>query len=231
MPPNTRPRIDTVARLKSRFSQKRKGSTTRPSPQTVGRTRSASGTLTRPRQPSIPTPTAPQPAAVTGTAPAPAPAPAPATPPAEAAAPEDTTPDIDIAAIQAAITAIEAQFGLTREQLLADESEIGRTYRLLIAQANRANEVQQEAVLGNALERGILHSGIFAENVAEQEALTAEAVASFAAQQAAKKASVQTAIQQAESTAAQAKLTAAQQRGGQVLSLEELEALIKAGLA
>ena len=244
---NTRPRIDTVARQKSRFSQKR--STTRPKAQTAGRQRSASGTLsrrpasqtvgrirsasgalTRPQVSPVPAPQAPPPTAVTS------PAPAPAAPPPSADDGGDgdvaeAVPDIDIAAIEAALAAIEAQFGLTREQLLADESEIGRTYRLLIAQVNRANEAQIESVLGNALDRGIVRSGIFAENVAEVETLTAESVADLLAQQGAKQGATQTAISQAEGSAAQAKLTAAQQRGADVLSLEELEALLKAGLA
>jgi len=220
-------------RTRRRFAGPTGPSVTQPKAQTVGRTRSVSGSLTRPKF----TPAPPPKADTTGSITAP---PVGSTPGIFEPGPVTVTPGpgaegaeggIDIAAIEAAIAAIEAQFGLTREQLLADQSELGRQYRQLIVQASRAREASIEAVLGNALDRGIVRSGIFAENVTEVEQLNAEQLGDISSSQAASDASTQNAIAVAEAAAAEAKLTAAQQRGGQVLSQEELDALIKAGLA
>ena len=219
-------------RTRRRFAGPTGPSVTQPKAQTVGRTRSVSGSLTRPKF----TPAPPPKADTTGSITAP---PVGSTPgifkpgpvSSEPLTPPGAEGGVDIAAIEAAIAAIEAQFGLTREQLLADQSELGRQYRQLIVQASRAREASIEAVLGNALDRGIVRSGIFAENVTEVEQLNAEQLGDISSSQAASDASTQNAIAVAEAAAAEAKLTAAQQRGGQVLSQEELDALIKAGLA
>jgi hypothetical protein len=137
---------------------------------------------------------------------------------------------IDVEAIEAAIGAIEAQYGLTRDQLLADESEIGRTYRLLLAQSNRAREDAIEAVFSSSVERGITRSGITAEGVADVETLAAEQSADFIAQEAAQRAQIQNEISQAEGAAAAARLSAAQGISGQLLTEEEIAALVAGGV-
>jgi hypothetical protein len=67
------------------------------------------------------------------------------------------------------LTALEAQYGLTREQLLADQSEIGQLYRFV--QSN-LNGLERNAMLGvqeNSLSRGVLRSGIHLENASRVE--------------------------------------------------------------
>lgn len=232
-----RPRTTTTAtttrpRRRTGSERPRPRLTKPPSTQTTGRTSSASGSVTRPKVAPTPSPTAPDTGGIAGAASSQGPSgQTTETIVGEAGLENETASGgLDVAAIEAAITAIEAQFGLTKEQLLADESEVGRTYRQLIASVNRAREASIEAVLGNALDRGIVRSGIFASNVTEVEQLTAESVADLSAQQSAQQGQIQNALSQAENAAAQAKLTAAQQRGGGTLSQEELEALINGGL-
>lgn len=139
-------------------------------------------------------------------------------------------PDFDIKAVDAAIKALEAQFNLTKEQLLADDSEIGRTYRLLQAQALRGRDADLESSVNQHIERGILRSGIALEDQADIERDFAELSSDLTSKEAATRAKIQSEIASAESETSAAKLAAAIDRGFQTLTLEELEALLEGGL-
>ena len=121
--------------------------------------------------------------------------------------------------IQAALAAIEAEFGLTRAELMRDQTMIGAQFRLLTAQLAR----QQEKALGQAeagaLQRGLFRSGIyaaeagevgqqFAEKQAEfqtaadaQQLAITERLGSLTAEQATAQAQEETAIRRGEYTA------------------------------
>lgn len=70
------------------------------------------------------------------------------------------TAAFDASTLEAILASIEARYGLSKDQLLADESEVGRLYRFL--QSNLAQQ-QAAAVASSqdeAVQRGILRSGI-----------------------------------------------------------------------
>lgn len=69
--------------------------------------------------------------------------------------------------IAAALAAIEAEFGLTREELLRDQTLIGAQYRLLTAQLARQREKALGQAEAGALQRGLFRSGIFAAEVGD----------------------------------------------------------------
>lgn len=73
------------------------------------------------------------------------------------------------AEIDAALRGIEAEFGMTREQLMQDKSMIGAQYRLLIAQLARARQQAVQSATSDAVGRGIYRSGILGENIANIE--------------------------------------------------------------
>lgn len=145
-------------------------------------------------------------------------------PAAPAATGTDTYADSQLAQfteqdIAAALAAIEAEFGLTREQLLADQTMIGAQYRLLTAQMARAQARALESAESGALQRGLFRSGIFAaetgdiaQSFGEQQSQLAQQTAeqtsglqaqidALEAQKAAAKAAEETAIRRGEMTA------------------------------
>lgn len=67
--------------------------------------------------------------------------------------------------IEAALLALEAQYGMDRESLLQDQSLIGAQYRLLMTRLNRARVQGIEGATNDAVSRGIYRSGILGENV------------------------------------------------------------------
>lgn len=71
--------------------------------------------------------------------------------------------------IAAALAGLEAQFGMTRAQLLADQSQAGAEYRLLLAQLERGRVQGIETATNDAVRRGIYRSGILGENIADVE--------------------------------------------------------------
>lgn len=97
-------------------------------------------------------------------------------PPAITPAPPTTTvdiPSLDVGSLradelQAAIDAIEARFGLTEAQLLADQSTIGSAWRMLKIQLAKALQAEQRDVRSSFAQRGGLRSGLRLR--AEQEA-------------------------------------------------------------
>jgi len=121
--------------------------------------------------------------------------------------------------INAALRAIEAEFGLTREQLLGDQTMIGAQYRLLTAQLARQQARALEGAESSALQRGLFRSGIFASEVGDigqefgekqsQNALAKQAqdlaieqrLATLSAEEESAKAAEETAIRRGEYTA------------------------------
>ncbi len=79
--------------------------------------------------------------------------------------------------IEAALAQIEAEFGLTRAELLRDETMLGAQYRLLSAQLVRQRQRSLETAEAGALQRGLFRSGIFAEEVGDVSRDFAEAEA------------------------------------------------------
>lgn len=73
------------------------------------------------------------------------------------------------AEIESALAGLEAQYGMTREQLLADQSMIGAQYRLLMARLNRSRQMGIESATNDAVSRGIYNSGILGENIQQVE--------------------------------------------------------------
>jgi hypothetical protein len=134
--------------------------------------------------------------------------------------------DLDLQAIEATIAAIEAQTGLTREQLLASQDDIGRQYRFLVAQARRAQEVALEGVANAAIERGIFRSGIAAQGFADTNQQFTEQIAQLNAAQAQETAGIDAQLaalpQQAAAQAAQARAANA----NTVLDVDLLRALV-----
>lgn len=121
--------------------------------------------------------------------------------------------------IAAALAAIEAEFGLTREQLMADQTIIGAQYRLMTTQLARRREQALEQTEAGALQRGLFRSGIYAAEAGKvsQEFADAEAqafqektsqelaieqrLATLEAEKERKKAEEETAIRRGEYTA------------------------------
>lgn len=85
--------------------------------------------------------------------------------------------ELNAQALEQALAALEAQYGLSKEQLLASRTAIGDEYRLLAAQAERARGQALEQTTQSAQERGIVRSGIHAEAVADTELAFAEQLA------------------------------------------------------
>lgn len=139
--------------------------------------------------------------------------------------------DTTRAMLEATLAAIEAETGLTMEQLITDESDIGRQYRFLLAQARREGIRAQEAVQAGALDRGILQSGIYAEDTARLQQQVAEQASSLEAEKAQQLGALRTqqALLPAQASAAQA--AAAQQAAAAGLDLDVIKALAGGGLA
>lgn len=84
--------------------------------------------------------------------------------------------------IAQAMSAIEARFGLTREQLLADKSAAGLAYKRLLGELTRVRQQAAEGVEQDALRRGLFRSGIHAEQQADVQQQFAEQRAAAAAE-------------------------------------------------
>lgn len=132
-------------------------------------------------------------APVVQTAPAPAPAPAPADAAEATGTPEgesDALAKFTEEDIAAALAEIEAEFGLTQAELMADQTMVGAQYRLLYAQLGRQRERALQGAEAGALQRGLFHSGIYAQEVGEISGEYAEARAQYLKDQQAKEAAI-----------------------------------------
>lgn len=84
--------------------------------------------------------------------------------------------------IAAALAAIEAKFGMTKEELLADKSYAGLAYKRLIGELRRVRRQAVEGAQQDALRRGIFDSGIHAEQQAQVQQSFAEQQSAAAAE-------------------------------------------------
>lgn len=130
-------------------------------------------------------------------------------------APNDSLQRFTEQDIAAALAAIEAEFGLTREELLRDQTMIGAQYRLLTAQLARQRSRALEGAEAGALQRGLFRSGIFASEVGEIGQQFAEVEAEQSAAKQAQQAELQAQIEalEAQKEAAKAAEESAIRRG------------------
>lgn len=82
--------------------------------------------------------------------------------------------DAEAVALNATLDAIAAQYGMTRKQLLADQGEAGRQYRMAVAGLRRERNANMESVFDSMAARGILQSGETLENTNAVQAGFAE---------------------------------------------------------
>lgn len=99
------------------------------------------------------------------------------------------------AEIEAALAALEAQYGMTREQLLMDQTQLGAQARLLMARMERQRQLGVQAAESDAVGRGIYRSGILGENVQGIENQYQESVAQAEQQRLAQEQAIQTQLQ------------------------------------
>lgn len=96
---------------------------------------------------------------------------------------QDAGQDLTAESLTAMLAAIEAQYGLTAEQLMLEESDIGRQYRLIAMEAQRAGAQARDSLAAGAVDRGILRSGIYADQAGKLEATLAEQAAARQAEE------------------------------------------------
>lgn len=137
---------------------------------------------------------------------------------------------LNASALEAALAAIEAQFGLTREQLLADRSAIGQEYQLLFAQAQRAREQGLEQTTQGFQERGLVRSGLHAEGLANTELAFAEQLAGLEGGRASQFAGIDSQLAALQGQEAFARLQAEQEAELRLLDQEVMALLLEAGL-
>lgn len=149
-----------------------------------------------------------------------------ATPAAGAAAKKGTQPDLTADMLKATMAAIAAEYGMTEQQLMAEEGEVGRQYRLLFAEAQRKELESQSALQAGMVDRGIARSGIFADEAAKQQAMFAEQRAAWEAQKAAQLQQIasQEAVLPAQRAAAEAAAAQAAAAAGLDLDLIKAQA-------
>lgn len=82
--------------------------------------------------------------------------------------------DAEAVALNATLDAIAAEYGMTRKQLLADQGEAGRQYRMAVAGLRRERNANMESVFDSMAARGILQSGETLENTNAVQAGFAE---------------------------------------------------------
>lgn len=97
--------------------------------------------------------------------------------------------------IEAALAALEAQYGMTREQLLMDQTQLGAQARLLMARMERQRQLGVQAAESDAVGRGIYRSGILGENIQGIENQYQEGVAQAEQQRLAQEQAIQTQLQ------------------------------------
>lgn len=147
-----------------------------------------------------------------------------------AAGSQNAGQDLTAESLNAMLAAIEAQYGLTSEQLLLDESDIGRQYRLIAMEAQRAGAQARDSLAANAVDRGILRSGIYADQAGQLEAQLAEQAAARQAEEQRKLAEIE--AQRAALGAQQAadEAAAAQQAAALGLDLDLVKAASAGGV-
>lgn len=157
---------------------------------------------------------------------------------AEARVQEDSRLDeLRAARLEAALAAITAQFNSDEGELVGQQRALEALFATSVRDNERTTERTTEAVGDNAADRGILRSGLFAQNTARALAPLAEQRADIVSRLNPEQGSEGTEIraimsalellgQQEESAIASAKLESEQGE----LDVEQMIALIKAGL-
>jgi hypothetical protein len=107
------------------------------------------------------------------------------------------------------LAAIEAQYGLSREQLLAGEGEAADLYRFIVANLSAAQADAEAGVTEGAIRRGILRSGIAAEQQADVVNEFAQRGQQASADRDAKMSQIALAIQELEAEMAREKTATA----------------------
>ncbi len=165
---------------------------------------------------STSTSASPPPPPYSSTAPPPASA---VTPPASAAAPPAAP--ANLADLEAALAALEAKYGLTREQLLADQTAAGDQFRYVLTMLNRSRQDALRGSTNQALGRGVLRSGIYLQDQSRISNEFAQQRAAEEAQNAARLRAIQEALSQLELQLQQDQVATAQEQGFE--SLEEAQ--------
>lgn len=107
------------------------------------------------------------------------------------------------AELESALRALESQFNLSREELLADQTEAGDQYRFIMSALQRSREDALMGVQSGALQRGILRSGIYQTEEAKVNQDFAAQEAEAAAARTANQNAIQKAIAELEASHAQ----------------------------
>lgn len=103
--------------------------------------------------------------------------------PAAVEGPGDAFQGFTEADIAAAMQQIEAEYGLSREELLRDQTMIGAQYRLLQTQLARQRQQALEGAEAGALQRGLFRSGIYAKEYGQVSQTYTDEQATLASQQ------------------------------------------------
>lgn len=107
------------------------------------------------------------------------------------------------AELTSALRAMESQFNLSREQLLADQTEAGDQYRFILSALQRSKEEAIANAQSGALQRGVLRSGIYLGDEAKVNQEFASQEASAGSDRAAKLNAIQMAIADLEGSFSQ----------------------------
>lgn len=115
------------------------------------------------------------------------------------------------------LASLEAQYGLSAEQLMADQSEVGRLYQFITSNLGRMEAEATRGETESSLGRGILQSGIHLENQANVERDFAERRASAEGEQAQQLTYIQNQVAQLQAQLEADRMQAAQGFGQQGL--------------
>lgn len=121
----------------------------------------------------------------------------------------------DANTLEQILVAMETKYGLSREQLLAEQGELGRTYRFLLANLERSREEELLRSQGQSISRGILRSGIHLRDQSKIQASYAEQAAQSAAEKAAREAAIAQEIARLEAELAAESVTTAAEFGSE----------------
>lgn len=108
------------------------------------------------------------------------------------------------AELEAALRALEKQFNLSREQLMADQTEAGDQYRFLLSSLQRSRTEALQGVESSAIGRGILRSGIFLQDQGQVQSEFARQQGQIEQDRAGKLQAIQAALAELEAQFAQA---------------------------
>lgn len=133
-------------------------------------------------------------------------------------------------ALDLQLKAIEAQFGMTRAQLEADEGEAGRQYRAAKVGLIRQRDMNLEANLNSMVERGIIRSGITLQNEADVREQYAEGTGTALGDRDFKYAQIAAQKAALDPQEAYEKSRATRDHEQAILSLSQMEALANGGL-